>query len=418
MSIRITEIQKGILFATVLGAPLYLVRFRVGAVPTNMLEVLVVLCVLVWCLGHIYNRTRPRVPPWWKPAAFIVMGGVVSTLAAPPELWIKSFGILKGFIFEPMLVGLIASDVFYKPKLPTTNYQLLRATQNILFAIIASAVVMAVVALAAYFGFARDAFITWDGRLRGIFLSPNHLAMTLGPAAVLAAGLALFLQTKKIRLLAALALFLIVPALWLTQSFGGILSALFAVGALLFWALPHLSSTSYYLQRRIVLGIAILIIILTAAFISLRHAPNLSNPRSSFASRVIVWRVSGEILKDHWLFGIGPGNFQEYYLAQQKKFPPYLEWAVPQPHNLFLAFWLQTGLFGLIGFLMLVWQILRSLSRHLSFRAVATMALFSIVAHGLVDTPYWKNDLALVFYVLLSLCAFSDAGSNEPNQGS
>ena len=195
MSIRITEIQKGILFATVLGAPLYLVRFRVGAVPTNMLEVLVVLCVLVWCLGHIYNRTRPQVPSWWKPAALIVMGGVVSTLAAPPELWLKSFGILRGFIFEPMLVGLIASDVFYKPKLPTTNYQLLRATQNILFAIIASAVVMAVVALAAYFGFARDAFITWDGRLRGIFLSPNHLAMTLGPAAVLAAGLAPFLQT-------------------------------------------------------------------------------------------------------------------------------------------------------------------------------------------------------------------------------
>ena len=25
----------------------------------------------------------------------------------------------------------------------------------------------------------------------------------------------------------------------------------------------------------------------------------------------------------------------------QKHFPPYLEWAVPQPHNLYLAFWLQ-----------------------------------------------------------------------------
>src|SRR3989344_5726356 len=157
MSIRITEIQKGILFAAVLGAPLYLVRFRVGAVPTNMLEVLVVLCVLVWCLGHIYKRTRPRVPPWWKPAAFIVMGGVVSTLAAPPELWIKSFGILKGFIFEPMLVGWIVYDVLRQPRTandqrPTTNFR-----NYVLFMLILFAAAIAGFSLLAYIGLARGA---------------------------------------------------------------------------------------------------------------------------------------------------------------------------------------------------------------------------------------------------------------------
>jgi len=405
MSMRIAEIPKWVLCATVLGAPLYLVRFHVGVVPTNILEVLVGLCTLVWCTGHIYNRTCPRVPSWWKPAALIVIGGVVSALAAPPELWLKSFGILKGFILEPMLVGWIASDVVKGRQMISDKWQM---THWLLVSIMLSAAAVALLSLTAYLGFARDAFITWDGRLGGIFLSPNHFAMTLGPVAVLALGLTFFLHNKKLRLFAALALISLVPALWLTQSFGGIVSAVMAM--LIACTISFLHT---FPQRRFfVLALITVALITIAVSTTFLLSKDLSNPRSSFASRVTVWRVSGEILKDHWLFGIGPGNFQKHYLAQQKKFPPYLEWAVPQPHNLFLAFWLQTGSFGFAGFL---WLLVLSVKKALLATTrlssdplaptalIALTAIIAIVLHGLADTTYWKNDLALIFFVLLAM---------------
>ena len=68
----------------------------------------------------------------------------------------------------------------------------------------------------------------------------------------------------------------------------------------------------------------------------------------------MIWKSAGLMIKNNPLFGIGPGNFQEKYMEYQKYFPPYLEWAVPQPHNIFLAFWLESGLIGLAGFILLL----------------------------------------------------------------
>ena len=31
------------------------------------------------------------------------------------------------------------------------------------------------------------------------------------------------------------------------------------------------------------------------------------------------------------------------------------------------------------------------------------IALIAVIVHGLVDVPYWKNDLSLEFWALLSL---------------
>jgi O-antigen ligase len=181
----------------------------------------------------------------------------------------------------------------------------------------------------------------------------------------------------------------------------------------------------------------------------------LTSPRSSWQSRLMVWQSAGKILESHWLIGIGPGLFQKYYLEYQSFFSvPYLEWAVPQPHNLFLAWWLQGGILGLIGFLVLsvtyckniilgspqnnnhflsglrcseegqrglpsesksypstgsgnnflVFSSNLFLDKQKRLLIIFLAAVFVyILIHGLVDTPYWKNDLALVFWSIVSL---------------
>ena len=107
------------------------------------------------------------------------------------------------------------------------------------------------------------------------------------------------------------------------------------------------------------------------------------------------------MLENNWLLGIGPGNFQTIYLDYQKYYPHYLEWAVPHPHSMYLAFWLYGGFLGLVGFLGLAYFFLRDIFKGdkspVRLMALGIMVYFLI--HGVFDTAYFKNDLSLVFWM-------------------
>ena len=125
--------------------------------------------------------------------------------------------------------------------------------------------------------------------------------------------------------------------------------------------------------------------------------------RSSWASRLMIWNASEKIIfsDGNWFWGIGPGNFQEQYLVYQKHFPSYLEWAVPHPHSLYLSFWLQSGLVGLVAFLFILRQWFKQVFK-VEERVVKTIAIsimLYILIHGIVDTTYFKNDLAVIFWM-------------------
>ena len=83
------------------------------------------------------------------------------------------------------------------------------------------------------------------------------------------------------------------------------------------------------------------------------------------------------------------------------------------PHNIVFNFWSELGFFGLLVF---VWLIGKQL--FLSFRATlkdknrerflilgAGTAMTAIIVHGLVDVPYFKNDLSLIFWTIIALTA-------------
>jgi O-antigen ligase len=127
--------------------------------------------------------------------------------------------------------------------------------------------------------------------------------------------------------------------------------------------------------------------------------------RSSLASRVMIWESAGKILTDNYVLGIGPGNFQAKYLEYQKFFPLYLQWAVPHPHNIFLAFWLSTGLIGFFSFLGILYLFFRKSIPGIKFNDAVNVISLGIIIyfllHGLVDTTYFKNDLAVIFWLAI-----------------
>lgn len=395
--------------------PSYLVRVRVGAVPTNLLELLIVVFV-AGRLGALL-RGRARVvfstlsPFQWIGIGLFVFGSTVSAIHGirlggyDPELTRTILGSLKGFALTPaiFIVGWLAVQ---KPQEHVRDP--ISHTKRVFRAYVASAVAVAVIALlgAAFF----ESFITFDSRLRGFYLSPNHLAMYIAPAAVLILGLG---GSRRVRW-GVFALLL--GAVVFTQSLGALLAIGAGLGSMGVFVQFVRDRISHNKGRKVSVSVceigsrtaAVLIMgIVVAAGIA---APFLmggladtlldAGSRSSFASRVMIWQTAGEMLKKHWVLGIGPGAFQHHYLELQEKFPPYLEWAVPQPHNLIVSFWLQAGALGLVGMMLLFFARARR-NFQTAFRCAAFAALIVMLIHGIVDTPFWKNDLSILLFSFL-----------------
>ncbi|MFC1638126.1 O-antigen ligase family protein [Patescibacteria group bacterium] len=267
-----------------------------------------------------------------------------------------------------------------------------------------SGIVIATLSLISYF---FDG-LTYDNRLRGFYLSPNFLSMYLSP--VLIIGLwGLFskdvsiLKRKSTHLVTLL---LISLTIFLTYSYAAWLAV--ALSVIITLSLKSLSPSSILkVFLAALIGFAIII------------TSQLNNPkftdiitldeRSSLSSRIMIWQSTTKILGDNWVLGIGPGEFQNKYLEYQQHFPPYLEWAVPHPHNIFAAFWVNSGLVGLLSFTLLITFWFKDFFSKIKKDAKNSISLIFIciilyiLIHGLVDTTYWKNDLSVIFWMIFFL---------------
>ncbi|MEQ1794650.1 MAG: O-antigen ligase family protein [Nitrospira sp.] len=83
---------------------------------------------------------------------------------------------------------------------------------------------------------------------------------------------------------------------------------------------------------------------------------------TSFGSRRVFYQNSVELLQEHWLMGVGTGGFVRAYGDHVAKKYEASDWrAVPttDPHNQYLAVWIQQGVGGLALFLAWIAAIVR-----------------------------------------------------------
>lgn len=247
--------------------------------------------------------------------------------------------------------------------------------------------------------FAR--ILTFDGRLQGPFTSPNFLAFFLFPGVLL--SIYWFSQTQKKTektLLCILGL-LFVFLLFLTHSFGGWL----ALGTAITWYTLKKEDGARY-RKQLFWGGVILLCMIGGEALTSNKLQSLWAERSSLASRQTIWQVAVTALQDHPVSGIGMGRFQEVYLTYQSFFPPYLEWAVPQPHNILLALWLQCGILGLLAMSFLVSTALFRHQKNTEEEQVLQALFVGVLVYGIFDTPLFGNALALVWWSLLVMLLF------------
>jgi len=349
---------------------------------------------LIWLVLRIrINQVQFKKTTFFLPVFLIFLGVTLATLFSADV--ITSAGIWKGWFIVPLIFFVII----------ISNLKSKEQVRDILFALFLSGTG---VALVAFFYWLNNN-LTYDGRLRAFYLSPNYLAMYLAPILILSFYLYPAFKKKIPRILLFTASCLLFTVIYLTYSYGAWLGI---GGALVFLLIKFSRKWTLKNKKHFFYITSFFLLLFILAFLcqipSQKFQGLLDFSYPAWQSRLIIWQSAGEIIKDHSLIGIGPGMFQKYYLDYQAKFPPYLEWAVPQPHNLFLAFWLQTGLLGLIGF---IWLLIRFFGlkkdpEKLSFILMA--AMLYILIHGLVDTTYWKNDLSIIFWLLIALSYTND----------
>jgi len=423
------------------SAPLYLLKIIIVGLPLTVLELLILVIFIVWlikkaksgapptgvggtsyfgggaeprteglranhsstgrsrwpsgALGNFLLGSFKKINFWefWLPILLILAGILIATIFSSDVK--TSAGILKSWFIEPIIFGIVLIDAVGTKK----------QVGKLMHAILFSGTLAATISL----GYLPTSQLTFDGRLRAFFLSPNQLAMYLAPSILICLGFLLQNKNKRWRHAAAWCALPLAISFYFTFSYAAWFGVLVAL-AIMFFVFAKWQGDK---TKKALLACLLLLAILIALFGYLQwRSPKLSDllysSRSSFQSRLMIWRSALEILKAHWFLGVGPGLFQKYYLEFQKYFPPYLEWAVPQPHNLFLAFWLQTGLIGLAGFVLLLINLFRKTLKSLfktkqPLLLILAAVVIYILVHGLADTTYWKNDLALIFWAVISL---------------
>ena len=378
--------------ATAALAPAYVVRWHVGFYPTTLLEAAILLTLAAFAIESL----RARAMPVWRspltvPAVLLLAAGAISVLVAPSRT--AALGVYRAYFLEPALYGLVLATIVRRPW----------HAYLVLIGLWAGAIVVGVAdAAVVVSGLVRH---TFDPRLEppaAIYLSGNAVALFVVPLVGMASAIWLHAADRRARRAAAVFLLVAAPAGVLTFSRGGWL-ALAAVAAGL--ALSH--RWRWPLVAGLV-AVGALLGLLPA--IRTRVAVQLSaGEGNTVGSRFELWRDTLDMLRGRPVFGAGLSGFQQRITHQ---------WVLrhdpaPYPHNVLLAFWSETGLLGLAAFVWIVGAVLVTgvlgwLRGAAAWRAIslgAALAFLALLAHGMVDTPYFKNDLSLEFWTIATLAA-------------
>jgi hypothetical protein len=115
----------------------------------------------------------------------------------------------------------------------------------------------------------------------------------------------------------------------------------------------------------------------------------------SFSERKMYIDDSFKLIKKHWLFGVGIGNYTKALSVSRPKQP----WFYLQPvHNAFLLLWAETGIFSLLFFLALLIYLGAQACRKksvLSLSILVSLAIMMIFDHYL-----WSLHFGILFFWL------------------
>lgn len=378
-----------------LALPSYLVRFSVGPLPSTALEAMILVVTFRWVQSLAKDRAWKarlaelrRTMFFWPGLVLLAASLLAAIFAADTR---AGLGIWRAYFLEPFLLYLIATDVL---RMKADRERLVNALGF-------SVLVLSV--LAAWQYMTGSLLPTWEWtmaesrRATGPFTSPNALGLYMVPIAML--HLALLLNPVRARFQQVLSSVVVAAAalsIMLAFSRGAMVA--FAVAA--FFLLYRQWSKQKAVLIAVLMATALLLIPSTRQDI-VRMA---TFQAASGQSRLALYQGSMTLLKQHPILGTGLAGFG---VAFDSIRPESFTEKLIYPHNIFLNFWTETGILGLLAVLWLCALVVRIAfgknDGDALLRDACIAALLAMLIHGLVDVPYFKNDLAVLTWMILAM---------------
>lgn len=424
------------LFLNILLLPSYLIRFSALGVPMTLFEAMVLISFIVWAVREwpgIRKRIsgkEKRIPyPFGLEIILLLILSFISIAVAGMSF--SAMGIWKAYFFEPILLFILVLNIFQGDS----------GRKKLFLALSLSA--LSVIVLAIYQKITGDLIANhfWAAaetrRVVSWFGYPNAVALFLAPLIALFVGVFYSLRNNGFSEIAKkIFLAIIIISGFLSIFFAKSEGALIALLVALF-VFAILADKK---KRYIAIGFAASFLL--ACFIY-QPLGNLVVNKLSFQDlsgqiRLQQWQETRQTLKgSSFLLGNGLSAYQEAVAPyhQEGIFFNYdnldnfdaVVWASPElqkkywqpveiylyPHNILLNFWTEIGLLGAVLFLwimikasIIAYRLFKAMPGSNKFIALGFLiAMISIFVHGLVDVPYFKNDLAAIFFILLAIIA-------------
>ncbi|MFC1617994.1 O-antigen ligase family protein [Patescibacteria group bacterium] len=383
--------------ATIGLLPTYLVRFSVGPVPFTLLEALVLIVALVFFFRFrlyrlAYLKQAIDKVPFKFPLLLLFAAATLAVLVSPNLR--GALGEWRAYFVEAIIFYIVFVNVIVWR----------RHIKYVLYALGISALVVSVYAIIQHFtGINIPA--PWHAadlrRVTAWYEYPVAVALYLAPIVGLFIAQLFFRRHSKIIVAWPFALAVVaagVLAVYYTHSRGALVAILITLAVLSFF-----TKYRWYIVSIIVIAVLILAFI---PGVSDRFVDVFTGDDNSTNVRLVMWKGTLKMLKDNWFLGAGLSGFQSLYDVYREARHTEL---LLYPHSLFLNFWVELGLIGLAAFVWLLVAYFRRVKRALKSnmdRAVlfgSLAAMLVLLIHGLIDVPYFKNDLAILFLVIIGI---------------
>ncbi len=391
--------------------PSYLIRFSFLGIPTTLLEILIYIAAIATIIKILIKKEKIQFDNSFKTiiifASLFLVSGIISVFVAPNKT--EALGLFKAYIFDPILFFAVL----------IANIKNKKDINLIISGLILGGLLVSLQAIWQKL----TGNVTADGRVVGIFgYSPNYLALYLTPIAALNFGFIWFYVRKINKNIIGniwhytSAFILMFIAIILTGSraaIGTIIIGMFAFLSFEYWQKIK--------SNKVIKILFYCFIILLLAGCCFVVKPNWSASKDAgrvSSSNNIRWEIWQTTAKDiipqnnNWLLGVGLGNYQNYFVTLTQDRVNFPEWISPlalTPHNVFLTIWMNLGLLGLVVFVYLIIISITKLIKNPDniYRNLLLATLIVFIIQGMVDSLYWKNDLAIIFWIIIGLSLIS-----------
>jgi len=367
------------------------VRWKLGPFPTTLLEIAILVSIAVF----VFETARERRQVVWRsalvwPGLLFVVAGAIAAVTAPSLM--HGVGLYRAYILEPILFAVVLINVVRTPRR-------------------AFIVAAALAAGAAAAGLTNSAVVlmgllsrTYDVRETPpvvIYSTANAVALYVVPITAVMGSLALYARGRE--RIAGIVFFAAgVVVTGLSFSRGGWMALAAVVVGL---ALSHR-------RRLILLGVALLggggLLLVPPIFHRIVVETQNVYGNTVF-SRLELWTAAVKLLEHRPILGAGLSGFQDRvapYYARAQTSANFID-----PHNIVLNFWVEMGLLGLIAIVWIFIAVFRVAWRGWRrgdadwrpYHLGVLLAMVAVIVHGMVDVPYFKNDLSLEFWTLIGV---------------